>query len=604
MKKNKMIIMTALFLFLFSGCQPQSPSNNGEEDNANAQITKKEDDWAFKPETLNVDEARFGSRKMFTNSAPAGFAPPSALFDASDSLGFAVGGAKDINNFRENIKNGFLPLFTDLTYEGLFYNYYFDIGSEKKECTKLFCPTYSTAITKDPLSQEEEYYMTVGLDSGMTESDFSRKKLNIVVVLDISGSMGSPFDQYYYDQTGKREEKDDADLENKSKMEVANEAVIALLDHLNPEDRFGMVLYDDDAYLAKPMKKVLATDMDAIKEHIMELQEAGGTNMEAGYKMGTDLFKEFLSGDPGEYENRIIFLTDAQPNSGRIDDESLIGMTKKNAEKKINTTFIGIGVDFNTELIEMITKARGANYYSVHSGKDFKRRMDDEFDFMVTPLAYNVELKLNSKGYAIEKVYGSPEADESTGELLKINTLFPSKTEEGEVKGGIVLVKLKKTSPEDTKIELIASYEDRNGKADHLANIIHFDSKKGEWFENTGIQKGILLTRYANLIKNWIIDERDHYSENEKPVFYQPRICDGMSRGEYRCGIIPPPLEYKSGKWERKSIKLAVSAEYAELFEKFEKYFDTEMKSIGDENLKEELETIKRLLDTETQNRI
>lgn len=35
----------------------------------------------------------------------------------------------------------------------------------------------------------------------MKAADFARKQLNLVVVLDVSGSMGSPFDSYYYDQT-------------------------------------------------------------------------------------------------------------------------------------------------------------------------------------------------------------------------------------------------------------------------------------------------------------------------------------------------------------------------------------------------------------------
>jgi len=66
---------------------------------------------------------------------------------------------------------------------------------------------------------------------------------------------------------------------------------------------------------------------------------------------------------------------------------------KDNADDKIYMTFIGVGVDFNTTLIDSITKVRGANYYSVHSSKEFANRMDDEFDFMVTPLVFNLELK-------------------------------------------------------------------------------------------------------------------------------------------------------------------------------------------------------------------
>ncbi len=62
---------------------------------------------------------------------------------ASD-LGFATGGAKDINNFRDNIENNYLPIPEDISYEGLFYDYYFDTGqNQEEECKELFCPSYN-----------------------------------------------------------------------------------------------------------------------------------------------------------------------------------------------------------------------------------------------------------------------------------------------------------------------------------------------------------------------------------------------------------------------------------------------------------------------------
>jgi len=35
----------------------------------------------------------------------------------------------------------------------------------------------------------------------------------------------------------------------------------------------------------------------------------------------------------------------------------------------IYTSFIGIGVDFNSAFAKKMTQTRGANYYSVHSGR-------------------------------------------------------------------------------------------------------------------------------------------------------------------------------------------------------------------------------------------
>ena len=55
-------------------------------------------------------------------------------------IGFSIGGAKDINNFRENIKNGYFPIYTDITYNGLFYNYYFDTGKKLNLNTCFLLP--------------------------------------------------------------------------------------------------------------------------------------------------------------------------------------------------------------------------------------------------------------------------------------------------------------------------------------------------------------------------------------------------------------------------------------------------------------------------------
>ena len=197
-------------------------------------------------------------------------------------------------------------------------------------------------------------------------------------------------------------------------MQIADESVVALLDHLKPEDRFGLVIFSDDAFLVDPLTSVGDKDLERLKSRILKIKETDGTNMEAGMEEGTALFDRFLQADKSEYENRIIFLTDAMPNMGETGDLGLFRMLEDNADQGIYTTFIGIGVDFNTELVESITKIKGANYYSVHSAGEFKKRMDDEFDFMVTPLVFDLRLKLDAPGYEIEKVYGSPEADQAT----------------------------------------------------------------------------------------------------------------------------------------------------------------------------------------------
>lgn len=504
-------------------------------------------------------------------------APAMAVGAASPSIGFSTGGAKDINNFRENIEQNYLPLPTDITYEGLFYDYYFDTG-KSKECQKLFCPSYSYALSSDPFSKKPEQYLSVGLNSGIT--DFQRKKLNLVVVLDYSGSMGSPFDRYYYDRFGNRVELT-AEESGKTKMEIADKSVIALLNHLKEDDRFGLVIFSDEAFLVDPLSSMGDKDLDKLKEHILNIKEYSGTYMEAGMEKGTSLLDKYLEADRSEYENRIIFLTDAMPNIGETGESELLRMLEDNANNGIYTTFIGIGVDFNTELVEKITKIKGANYYSVHSSSEFKERMDDEFDFMVTPLVFDLQLNIDAPGYEIEKVYGSPEADLATGEIMKVNTLFPSRTEEGQVKGGMVLIKLKKLSPE-SMIKLKVSYEDRNGIADSDEAVVEIPEAEPDLYQNSGIRKAILLSRYADLLKDWTIDERKAALSSQK-VAPSVSLENGI--------VIPVDL----GEWERQSLPLRVAEPYRKLFYIFGSYFNEESQAIGDNNLQQEQAVLEKL---------
>ena len=430
--------------------------------------------------------------------------------------------------------------------------------------------------------------MTVGLNSNIKESDFERKKLNLVVVLDISGSMSSGFSSYYYDQfTANGNNQENNEDSNKTKMQIANESVNILIDRLNDDDRFGMVLFDDRGYLGKPISLVSETDMDAIKNHILEIQARGGTNFEAGYEKATELFKEYENSNKDEYENRIIVITDAMPNYGTTSKTGLLSYVEDNANKGIYTTFIGVGVDFNTELIEKISDVKGANYYSVHSSSEFKERMGEQFEYMVTPLVFDLNLDLDSKDFEIAAVYGSDTANKENGNIMKVNTLFPSKTTStGEVKGGVVLLKLNKISnSESGKINLKVSYKDRNGKEfDNSQTVDFYD--RDDYFENTGIRKAILLSRYANTMKNWILYERSQ----------EDRFIIVPVKGIVDCNYTKEEVRVMLGENERTSVKLTVSDEYKEIFKKIKEYISNENKEIKDDTLNQEVELLDKLI--------
>jgi hypothetical protein len=96
-------------------------------------------------------------------------------------------------------------------------------------------------------------------------------------------------------------------------------------------------------------------------------------------------------------ERRIIFLTDMNPTSGEKSPDGLFGIAQKNAAMGIYATFIGIGLDFNTDLVQHITtNITGASYMGVASAAEFKKQIDEDFDYSICPLVFDVTLKVET----------------------------------------------------------------------------------------------------------------------------------------------------------------------------------------------------------------
>lgn len=575
LKKISLIIATTVFILLISACIIYGLNSRKKVDNKSGKI----DDWKFNQSKYDENHMQGGSSVIASiQESTTDISSNYNSKKTDDSyIGYKVGGANNIDSFRQNIKNNYLPLSTDITYNGLYSEYYFDTGRNEKVTDKKFYPTYSFAMSTDPISNKQESYMSIGLNSNLKESDFKRKSLNLVILLDISGSMDSTLNSYYYDN---KEQTSDG----KSKMKLAEECINNLIDKLSPEDKLGIVLFDDQAYLGKELRKISETDVDSIKNHILEIEARGGTNFSVGYERSTDLFEKCENND--EYQNRIIVITDAMPNLGNTSSEGLYSKVKENSNNKIYTSFIGVGVDFNTELIEKISDVQGANYYSVHDSDEFNKTLVKEFDYMVTPLIYDLNLDFISDDYEIENIYGTDSADKSTGNIVHVNTLFPSSTNsEGDVKGGIIVLKLKKKSgSNDNKIELKISYKDTSYKEYNDSEKIEFKVQKDDYYDNLGIQKAIVLARYVNTIKNWIVYEKSNSSD-----FI---ITEETGIKEY------DDLHIKNilGEHERESVKLVVSENYKNIFKQVKNYIEEQNKILKDDNLLNEMEILNKLI--------
>ena len=497
---------------------------------------------------------------------------------ASGNVGVAAGGAQDANVFRRNVEEGFVPQPTDVQPEGVYHDYYFETNLSAP-CEARFCAAYDRAVSEDPLSGEREQYLAVGLNSGITQAQLQRQKLNLIVVLDTSGSMSSSFNRYYYDD-GERKEVD----ETQSKMGAATDAVGTLTRKLGADDRLAVVTYAGGADVAQPMARVGELDAAAVRQRIQNSHPDGGTNLAAGMDEAERIANRYPGGGDNR-TTRIVYVTDAMPNVGDTSKGGLGGTIDAQAERGIHTTFVGVGVDFNSRLTDALADVKGANYYSVKSPSAFEERMDEGFTYMVTPLAYNLSLSVEGDGYRVASVHGAPSAgaDDEVSEgqdgaqLLHVSTLFPSRSQNGSGEGSVMLVELERAdAASDRTVTLTASYETPDGVQKVREKTVTFDDHTVPYYESDGVRKAVVLTRYTTLMQNWAAHER------------------AMATGDER--EVPEGVESTDlGTWEQQSVNLAVSEPYGERIATFRTYYEREMQALNASRMEQDLTILTKL---------
>ena len=372
-------------------------------------------------------------------------------------------------------------------------------------------------------------------------------------------------------------------------MLITLKVVSKVLDHLKGNDRLSIITFNNETSIIQNMTLVSETNLDDLKKQILKINSSGGTNMSAAIDCCSSIFDNNSIVKDHSYDSRILFLTDAQPNDGQLGQDDFYSRIEQLAKHRVYMSFIGVGIDLNTQLISSITKHRGANYFSIHDSKKFFKLLDEDFDLILTPLVFNVTMTAQSDLFEIEQVYGSPEWDETKpDQLMKINTLFPSRTDEdNNTRGGIVLLKLKTKKDiqqkiNNTTVNLTVNYEDRLGKVFQSKQLVYVHVNDEIYYGNLGIRKAILLVRYVTLLKKWINDERER-------TFNQRRTRVNLDETKRE----------KLSEWERQSTKLTISKSNREEFRRFVQYFQSEMSVLQDKDLEQELKLMNKLIDNE-----
>lgn len=191
----------------------------------------------------------------------------------------------------------------------------------------------------------------------------SRPPVNLSIVLDRSGSMSG------------------------DKLEKAKDAAIEALRRLSPMDIFSVVVYDHNVRTVIPAQS--ARNVEWIEASIRDIRSGGNTALFAGVGQGAAEVRKNL-GD--RYVNRIILLSDGVANVGPSTPEDLGRLGAALFKEGISVSTVGVGTDYNEDLMTRLSQNSDGNTYFVESSRDLPRIFAAELGDVLNVVAKKVHV--------------------------------------------------------------------------------------------------------------------------------------------------------------------------------------------------------------------
>jgi Ca-activated chloride channel family protein len=224
--------------------------------------------------------------------------------------------------------------------------------------------------------------LTLHADERFDLQSSEARNVDMVIVLDRSGSMKG------------------------RKINDARQAVLHLLSGLTAKDRFALVTYSDRVQQISDLNYVSADHGSQLKTLVSGILPGGGTNLGAGLQTGINVM---LAAHENGNARKLILISDGLANKGITDSARLGQMAGVAVEKEFAISTVGVGNDFNEQLMTTIADRGAGNYYYLENPLAFAEVFQKEFFYSRATVASNVSVLFPlANGISIVEAAGYP----------------------------------------------------------------------------------------------------------------------------------------------------------------------------------------------------
>lgn len=201
----------------------------------------------------------------------------------------------------------------------------------------------------------------------------STVRLNLALVLDVSGSM--------YEEDGT----------NQSRLQRVQNAALAALPKLRPTDTLTVVAFAHNADVVLPPTSL--ADLEMVMNTLKTIDrfeiDPGGTAMDEGIKLALEQLGKQQEPDTLSY---MLVLTDGETSG----EQNCRQLAQQLADQKIASTFMGVGTEWNANLIKDLAKTANGNwhYIDVEKAEDTEKAFLREFAHLSAAAFTNVNISL------------------------------------------------------------------------------------------------------------------------------------------------------------------------------------------------------------------